>query len=115
MKLRLLLICFSVGGSFYYSAQENSKSKLVRTESNGVQVYEAQGNEAPVSIANPQQNNVVRTVSEWDLEECDNSLYFIQLKIESLKEQSNSAMEIEKLQALVIEINSQKSYLLSKN
>jgi len=115
MKLRLLLICFSIGGSLYSSAQENSKSKLVRTESNGVQVFEAQGNEVPALNANSQEITVGRTISDWDLEECDNSLYFIQLKIESLKEQSNSALEIEKLQEMVIQINSHKSYLLSKN
>lgn len=81
-------------------AQEKSSSelKLTKTESNGVLVYEAPGNKNPEVVQNSvsSEPRSERTIADWDLEECENVLYHIDLKIEKLKE-TESETETEQL------------------
>ena len=96
-KTLLLLMAMSTSTLF---AQEKSSSELTltKTESNGVRIYEAPGNNNPVSV--PPSVNIEtrseRTIADWDLEECESVLYHIDLKIEKLKE-TETDIETEQL------------------
>lgn len=83
MKMKLLLFPMLLSGSFALQAQEKSQSNYVRTEPNGVQVFQATGVEAT-----PPQVEQVKTtpsaIADWDKAACENALYFIQLKQELL-------------------------------
>ncbi len=83
---RLILLLLAVLGSSALYAQEKSTTelKLSKTESNGIQVYEAPGNKNPG--ATPIQTPAERTINDWNLEECENALYYLDLKIEKSKE-----------------------------
>ena len=95
MNRTTLLLLMALGSSTLF-AQEKSSSelKLTKTESNGINVYEAPGNKNPevVSVIIPAE----RTLNDWDLEECENALYHVDLKIENLNE-SASEVEMEQL------------------
>jgi len=80
MKKKILFIFLFVSKAFFTFSQTQNSHILVRTESNGVQVYESVGNESLSEISFT--NIPVKTLSEWNLEECENALYYIGLKIE---------------------------------
>ena len=94
-KNHLLILAF-IGISFLSAAQEKSP-KSVRTEPNGVMVYEAQGNESvtPITIL----SNPTKSMNDWSLEECENALYYIELKIQALKTAQNNAVSIKEYEA----------------
>lgn len=113
MKNKLLLIIFTTTISCISIAQEKSELKLVRVESNGVQVYEASGNETFVSNEN-EQISPTRTLNDWDVEECENALYYIGLKIEKMKENEGNEHLILEYEAQIVLINERLNSLNSK-
>lgn len=113
MKKKLLFFFLFVGGTFYSNAQEKTPLKLVRTEPNGIQVYEASGNETLIS--NEQLNSPSRNLNDWNLEECENALYFVGLKIERMKENEGNELQIQEYEAQKVLIQDRMKTLNSKN
>lgn len=112
MKKSLFIFLILAGGTFYSAAQEKSSSKLVRTEANGIQVYEATGNETVVP--NELVISPTRTINDWNMEECENALYFIDLKIEKMKENEGNENQILEYEAQKVLINERMNSLTSK-
>lgn len=83
MKMILLLALMIMSGSLALHAQEKSQSNYVRTEPNGVQVYQATGVETTLSQKGQAINSPL-TISDWDQVACESALYYIQLKQELL-------------------------------
>lgn len=103
MKKKILVVFLLACGSYNSFAQEKSQLILVRTEPNGVQVYESVGNEGKAE--NIQVNTPVRSMNDWNLEECENALYFIRLKISSMKENEGNELFIQDYEAQIVQIN----------
>lgn len=82
MKI-LLLALMLMSGSLALYAQEKTESNYVRTEPNGIQVYQATGVETTLSQKNQAINSPL-TISDWDQAACESALYYIQLKQELL-------------------------------
>jgi hypothetical protein len=83
MKMKLLLFPMLLSGSFALQAQEKTQSNYVRTEPNGVQVYQATGVETTLPKVEQVQTTPI-AISDWDKAACESALYYIQLKQELL-------------------------------
>ncbi len=73
-------------------AQENSGSKFIRTESNGVNYYQAYGVEGN-EVVTPQVN-AQRTINDLNVEECKEAVISIDSKINHLKEQGAKEVDL---------------------
>ena len=108
---QLLLLLFT-SACFAVSSQITHENQLVRIEPNGVQVYEAKGNENS-SVINQNPVIVQKTINDWTLVECQDALYFIDLKIESIKESGVDLAQIAIYEEEKSEIVERKQFLIS--
>jgi hypothetical protein len=72
-----------ISGSLALYGQEKTQSNYVRTESNGIQVYQSEGVETTL----PQVEEIKTaptTIDNWDKGACESALNYIQLKQELL-------------------------------
>lgn len=112
MKLLLLVLLSTVNNAVF--AQSQTLSQPIRTESNGVKVYEATGNEGPVVTIEP-KTVVSKTINDWSLLECQDALYFIDLKIEEIKGSNIDIDQIELYEQQKLQIIARKQFLISNN
>ena len=104
-KTLILLMTF---GTFNLFGQESSPTpKHIKTESNGIQIFEAPGNHNKVT--QPLDSPESSAIKDWSLEECENALYYVDLKIENSKENDS---EIEREQLELYE--TQKSAIIAR-
>ncbi len=111
--MKSTLITFSLLCVFTSGAQE--KNEPIRIDSNGVKVFQAEGienathlSEKPSSI----ESNSQRNIKDWNLEECENALYYIDLKINSLVEEGGNFEAIKEYELQVAEISVRKQELI---
>ena len=109
---QLLLLLFT-SGCFAVSSQTASQNQPVRIESNGVQVFEAIGNENTI-ITNEPLAVVSKTINDWNLVECQDALYYIDLKIQLLKESGVDLDQMAFYEQQKNLINERKQFLMSK-
>ena len=113
--MKSTLITLSILCVFTSSAQD--KSEPTRIESNGVKVYQAIGVEdssVQTYQSVTQELNPVRNLEDWNLEDCENALYYIDLKINSLVEEEGSVEEIEKYIVQIAAIETRKQQLIKR-
>lgn len=111
MKRELLLVFLFVGGTYSLYAQQTAQLKLVRTEPNGVQVFESTGVEK--NQISETVNPPSRSMNDWNKEECENALYFINLKIDKMKETEGNELLIQDYEAQKARINERMNSLIS--
>ena len=111
--MKHILLLLFISGCFAVSSQTVSKNKPVRIETNGVQVYEAIGNENSLIINEPLAV-VSKTINDWSLVECQDALYYIDLKIQLLKDSGVEFDQIDFYEQQKNLINERKLFLMSK-
>jgi hypothetical protein len=106
----LLLLLLTTGNVVVFS--QNTADKPIRIQPNGVQVFGAKGNENPIE---PQEKKIVieKSINDWSLVECQEALYFIDLKIEGLKESGVDLNQISVYEQQKMLINERKQILIS--
>lgn len=86
----LIVACMCAIAS--YGQESKSSGKVVRTEPNGVVVYEAKGVQGKSNrkVAAPVVRSSAPTLDELSLEELKERLYHIEQKLEKAQEDGNS-------------------------
>lgn len=108
MKRILLLLGSCFACSCFIFSQEVVSPKLVSVESNGVKTYSAEGFESQSASENTSNESLerpVRTMNDYSLEEIDNQLYSVDLKLEHVKASQNQYAidEYEKIKTQLLE------------
>lgn len=107
-----LIVFFLLFSVFLYS-QENEQVKFLYTAPNGVRVYESTGVQSEKKVLKTTEVKT-RTVSEWSLDDCNNALYYIDLKINEVKDNPEATDQLKAYQEKVTEILKRKQELTSK-
>lgn len=94
MIKKYLSMIFFLMISFFVYSQENKQVHYLRTEQNGIQVYESTGVERNTLTASVVERKV-KTIADWSLDDCDNALYFLGLKIESVKQEAGNQEQLQ--------------------
>jgi hypothetical protein len=99
--------------NFSYSQNIETELKLIKTSESGIQVYESGGVEGFKKIEIERQNTpkIVKPISEWTIEECDNALYGLNSKISALEKEGFPESEIAEYRKSKTEILQRKDFL----
>ncbi len=110
-----LLLAFLTFSNLSFSQKNNTELKLIKTNETGIQVYESGGVEGFKKSEDNRQNSPIerKPISEWTMEECDNVLYSVNLKINALEKEGFPESEIAEYRKSKTEILQRKD-LLSK-
>lgn len=96
-----------------FSQIESKELKLIKTNESGIQVYESGGVEGFKKSDLESQNTpkVVKPISEWTLEECDNMLYGLNAKIDVLEKEGFPEADIAEYRKTKNEVDQRKAIL----
>ncbi len=86
--LTLPFVCLSI------FAQNNTETKLIGQQSNGVKVYEQTGVQSTSSTLEIEQSREVRTLSDWTIDECELAIDQINQKITQLTEAEENPIQL---------------------
>lgn len=111
---RICVIALSLS-SLSVIAQQNTESKLIEQQSNGVKVYEQAGvistNNHELSV---EQTRKERTLGDWTLDECEEAIDQINQKITHVSETEENPVQITAYREELERIKKHMSTITSK-
>lgn len=116
-KKTLIFLSFLLFTFFGFSQNRKNETelKVVKTTETGVNVYESGGVEGfrkePANVPTPVRE--VKPISEWSMEECDNALYGVNLKITALENGGSPETDIEGYRKMKSEMMLRKEELIN--
>ena len=95
MKKNSLLLSIAMLCAVSGIAQQSAEPRYLRTEGNGVKVYQASGNIDPISEpipqTQPESERLVRTIEEYTLEEVQDVLVHCEEKLNEARASQDTA------------------------
>lgn len=90
---RVILVCLGLTLSFLGQSQENTAPKVVKvkTAKNGINVYKSKGVENESKVDDDTKLKARKPISAYTLEECENAIYFVRLKLKKAIEDNENA------------------------
>lgn len=93
MKKMLLILGWALSHSYFSAGQEVAPPKLLKVEQNGVKTYVAQGYESENNSTNTESvEQPIRSLHDFSIEEIENIIYGINLKLADLEGGQNSEL-----------------------